>query len=304
MEYFDFSNNKVSNFNLNILEKSTRLKVINGFNNSIFSNGDHEFFINLNIFPNLQSLNFSSNRIECVKIIIDGINENLIYVNLNNNYLKLIDFDILTRLTGLRKFYIKGNKLNENFSCVSNLKLIEIKNYFNSKASFIFEPTFKLRTENGYIKSILIDSNEKKFKQLNNFDWKIIPMFSVITGKNGIGKTSIMKCIKEKLIEFYINPNMDLFDKIKTTPENLLQEYQIDRKFMCAPLLILNTKSVISDDESFEFNKDLRSRFFSEIRGKNRNVVASKYKNIFGNKDEIKHIFIQFFKLSIKIFGI
>lgn len=66
-----------------------------------------------------------------------------------------------------------------------------------------FKNKDKIKCNHGYINEFVSFSTKneqlfKNFKQLENFsDWKNIPMYAVLVGKNSIGKTSILKYFKE-----------------------------------------------------------------------------------------------------------
>ena len=67
----------------------------------------------------------------------------------------------------------------------------------------------KSLNDNGYINGIKIDENNQEYKQIRNCNWKHIPMFFVITGTNGIGKSSVLKFINDSVLRFYKESKLD-----------------------------------------------------------------------------------------------
>ena len=123
--YLNFSNNKITYLDFNIFNKNGKLERINAFNNDISTN----ISVNLDHFLFLKHCNLSSNKIECFSFI--GSKKYLISLNLNHNFLKSFDFDLLGVL---KELYIKGNKLNDNFN-YKNLESLEKLNIENNNFS-------------------------------------------------------------------------------------------------------------------------------------------------------------------------
>ena len=118
-------------------------------------------------------------------------------MHLNNNKLKKIDKNLLIDISNknktLREFFLFNNLLDEKSIHEIERKLDISK--FKLKSLYS-------TTQPGYLKYISKLSNDLviEYPQLNSFEWpNTIPIFSVITGKNGIGKTSVLKMIQNIL---------------------------------------------------------------------------------------------------------
>ena len=75
---------------------------------------------------------------------------------------------------------------------------------------------FNKMNDSGHLAStninFLDESNKSEWPHLANFEWQKIPMFSAITGKNGIGKTSVLKLIEKILHDEFIRSDSDKFN--------------------------------------------------------------------------------------------
>lgn len=214
----------------------TNLKELSLFNNKLKSNN---FIIDFQFFPALNSLDISSNLLEFInrdtfkncnkanelkrlllnhnKIkLIDIDFKNLEELDLSNNLLKNDLDNLLNKLPALQKFYVYNN----NFS-MEYIKLLEHNSNIAEKK---IQSLTKL-TDIGLIRLLDIPNEEKNdFKYLKGLKWENIKFFSVITGKNGVGKTSILNYIQTRLFEHAQNSSenkTNFIDKNKILDKNI-----------------------------------------------------------------------------------
>lgn len=222
----DISCNNLSNIDLESLSSLKDLTTLN-----IFKNKLKEFNFNFVSLPKLIRLDLSSNQLVDI-----SYGENIIEIlKLNNNKIKSLD---LTKFKVIQEVYLNGNDLISmtNLTNISNClkclhlyenafneqKIQEIESYFKNKIK-----DFKIRflfslAQIGYVNTIkngcinelneyqtddfaLIKTLYLRSYQFQDFIWNEIPMFAVITGVNGIGKTSLLKHIKQTLENSYKN---------------------------------------------------------------------------------------------------
>ena len=223
--------------NLNFLDFSVNL--ISKIDSEAFVNNRklvHMLFSNNNltnfeiIFDNLSNLEFlkvSSNALQEFNLKIENSNENRIFklkqINLDNNQLDSIpDFSLFNLL----KIHLSGNKikfidskfknylfnnqmleyvnLTRNLFALNYIKQIEYQFFDLFNSNILKMQSFTNLNQPGYVQSMCVAENNENYIQLRNFKWEHIPMFAVITGKNGIGKTSILDFIDKQL-----NPKPD-----------------------------------------------------------------------------------------------
>ncbi len=80
--------------------------------------------------------------------------------------------------------------------------------------------------EFGFLKNI--DEKQSKFKQFKELKWENIPMFSVLTGVNGIGKSSILKYIEKgcRLLD-HSGYGLELDETISSVPAILIIDNEV-----------------------------------------------------------------------------
>ena len=261
LKFIEFLNNFLTKFNFDWFSNNKKLESINFFNNQLESTTDNkngDFIINFSQLNNLKHINLSSNCIRSLKI--SNLNEDHIleYLNVNHNLISYCDEKLLG-FSNLKELLMKGNSLKNNFKIENlirntnnNLEIIGLEgNQFSSdkvqmlkhecekrKLKFSFE--LNHLHDKGYIKGLCIGNNQAKFKQLNNFNWSVIPMFSVLTGNNGTGKTSILHFINESLKK----------SSEKTKNDELITDFDLNSRIY--PLLILTDKQVVEFDKKLE----------------------------------------------------
>ncbi len=227
----DISCNNISSVNFKDFSSLIRLTTLNMFKNKL-----KECFFDSSI--NINYLDLSSNQISEISF---GQNK-LEIIRLNNNQIKNID---LSQFQNIQEIYLNGNNLvdikssyNSSLKCLHiyenpfhEQKILEIENNFKNidlKVRFLFslnQPGYVKSIKNGNINDLsknledLIKVDLETFgdisntsaplilgcNQFQNFFWEDIPMFSVITGVNGIGKTSLLQHIKQMLEISYRN---------------------------------------------------------------------------------------------------
>jgi hypothetical protein len=226
-------------------------------------------------FTLLKKLNISSNKITLLEFdkAEDLNNACLEYLNLNNNQLKSLDIVCLNKFKNLEQLLLKGNSLTDSFDFKSlinesggrNIKVSLEGNYFspnklkehisNEKLSFEFNSV----TDKGLVEELKMKEDEQEFKQIQNFEWPSIPMFSVLTGLNGIGKSSVLRFINEKIMSFYENSEIqDEKVKIQELKEQIITRDDIfstslkNANNICVPLTIYNEAQVLKSSSELE----------------------------------------------------
>jgi hypothetical protein len=87
--------------------------------------------------------------------------------------------------------------VNESYSRIERISLD--LNHFSPKIIKSCKSNKKLSSEfqsvidKGLVEELKIKEDEQQFKQLRNFEWPSIPMFSVLTGLYGISKSSVFE---------------------------------------------------------------------------------------------------------------
>jgi hypothetical protein len=81
---------------------------------------------------------------------------------------------------------------------------------------------FNSLTDKGLVEELKIKEDEQEFKQLRNFEWPSIPMFSVLTGLYGISKSSVLRFINDKIINFYDNSEKNENSSVDKLKEQII----------------------------------------------------------------------------------
>ena len=223
-----FANNLIKELHENTFKELKNLNILdiscNNFEECKFASSFSELhsLTDLNLFNNklgniffcnksLKKLDLSSNNISTLDIQCMTLQ----YLKLSNN--KIREFD-MAKFPNLKTLYLHENLL-ENFD-LSDHKNLQILTAFNCKLleqnllqiESLYQNKIELRTresdlrtEHGHIESIHIIDKSGDFPQLSNFLWEGVPMFSVLTGKNGAGKSSLLKFVSQRLEDFYKN---------------------------------------------------------------------------------------------------
>ena len=271
LNYMNFSNNRINSIHPNAFNFLTNLKWLYLFNNNL-----DKFSINLKISKDLLELDLSSNKLTLVdfhrmfqttklmfgnsiaKIYLDNnqisnINNisifsgrsSLLIISLNGNKLKYLNDDFVNFANSLplTPFYLKINLLNNFFEDYYKLELRNIIKNFDK----IINLDNNLM-DDGYLNSITVNNStiSNDYQHLLDFSWQNISMFSAITGKNGCGKTSLLKFIENEFLRYYkSNKKNDTclsFNKKDNGSANLT-----DTKVM--PVFLQFHKSIISNDD-------------------------------------------------------
>ena len=270
LTFLEVSNNLLTQFNFEWFSNNKKLQSINFFNNQLENttdNGNGDFIINFFQLTSLKHFNLSSNCIRSLKIC--NLNEDhvLEYLNVNHNLISYCDAKLFG-LRNLKELLMKANILKNDFiienligNYCNNLEMIALEgNHFSSdryqklkhecekrKLSYSFE--LKHLNDIGYIKGLCVGNNQTKLKQLNCFHWSLIPMFSVLTGNNGTGKTSILHFINDSLKKYFNEHD----SSEKTTNNELITDFDLNlTRSRVYPLLILTDKQVVEFDNKLE----------------------------------------------------
>jgi Leucine-rich repeat (LRR) protein/energy-coupling factor transporter ATP-binding protein EcfA2 len=214
-----FFSNKIASIDKNTFNNLTNLTHIDLRNNKITSI-DKETFNNL---TNLVYIDLSSNKIKSIDKDTFNNLTNLAYINLSWNEITSIDKDTFNGLTNLSEIYLHplSNRIDSNiFNGMNDVKKLTL---FDEKV--INNPNFKVNQEISKeninlffgktikIKSTglslnftrnslnLINLEEDEWKCYKKpFKWENIPdKLSVLIGKNGTGKTSLLKLINDSI---------------------------------------------------------------------------------------------------------
>ena len=228
LEWLFLSSNQIEQLDENSFKELKNLYMLdiscNQLKDSTFVSSLRQIELtDLNLFNNkLENFSFENNSLEKLDLSCNNVSKfnfkgtNLVYLRLNNN--KIHSFD-MAKYPKLKSCYLHENLL-ENVNpklldskhlktfTVYNCKLLdrnlsEIEGHFQANIDLrIREPN--LRTLKGHIQSIDISKKRGgEFPQLASFSWPEIPMFAVLTGKNGSGKSSLLKFINQRLEDFY-----------------------------------------------------------------------------------------------------
>jgi ABC-type phosphate/phosphonate transport system ATPase subunit len=154
----------------------------------------------------------------------------------------------------------------------------------------------------GFIKSLKIIRNTTNEKSLNDHyvsvEWDSIPMLSVITGKNGIGKSTLMK-----MIVYYFNRRAGNYNVDKLNYKFELRDGINEKEIMISLIhfddnvMDLRENSFISDHYDFDRKnprKHIEFNFGEEI--KNQKIIdldwihATSINRTFNTPDEEKLI--------------
>jgi len=225
----DISCNDISNIEIKDFLPLKKLETLNMFKNKLT-----KFTFNLESLSIIR-LDLSSNQLSEISY---GVNQ-IEILKLNNNKIKNLD---LSNFKNIQEIFLNGNNLvdiknnSKSLKCLhiyensfNEQKIIEIENNFNNLRDLKVRFLFSL-DQHGYVKSInngnindLIENSEIKLNnqksslntdptpiylgpnRFQGFTWDEIPMFAVITGVNGIGKTSLIRHIYQKLEISYKN---------------------------------------------------------------------------------------------------
>ena len=211
LNWLDLSSNKINSF----VPNTFKLKFLNLFNNKLTS-----LSIDFSKFGCLQKLDISCNKL--VDLPFLNSSQSIDSIMLNGNKIKSETLNQIKfgQLKKLDKLALHNNKLCDsldinNFAKLVNLTLWE--NSFSNQKQLDLENVLGSRLQKqkefiegqGFIKSIEYSAHiDVQYCQLDQFKWTEIPMFAVLTGKNGIGKTSVLKFVKDSLQYFYKQLNI------------------------------------------------------------------------------------------------
>ena len=311
----DLSNNKLAEINLNF---SSKLKLLN-----VSCNVIKQFKANKNIIKELilfnnkldfsieipqekiVKLDISSNKLDERPRFVCG---NLKFLNMNNNSIK--EFDDST-MPNLKELFLQNNKLENIEVGCRNLKTLDLGRNKLSQAVQIdlskkfnkinLETDYKNRNHRmslisaGHISSIK-NHKLKDFPQLDNFEWLEIPMFSVLTGKNGIGKSSVLTFVHERLKHYYYSAII-LKTKLNDDEFELMSPH-----FASGIQLPLKTNDTIIP-LSLKINDKIEpicdSTFFSKIIDEDNDYILNKQAKHFAHR----HFFHLFNKANIFTFN-
>ena len=254
---------------------------------------DFKFLTDLNLFNNklkvvslasmdlLENLDLSSNSIESTEEF-ENVGARLTCLKLNKNKIKLFDFNTFPKL---KELHLQENPLSNVVNCQENSGQLQEFYVYDNKLPYIqlgqIQDTFKLlngklkiqevdlKKEQGHIYSIHIDSSTL-FPQLKNFNWYEIPMFSVITGKNGVGKSSMLKFIRERLEYFYKTQARSYSSRFIELKSRYFSREFLKSNVKVIPLTLKTTDTV----ETFG-----DSTFFNEIVQKDEEVTSSSWRS-------------------------
>jgi Leucine-rich repeat (LRR) protein/energy-coupling factor transporter ATP-binding protein EcfA2 len=261
LEQFLFDSNQIEQLEASIFTNLKELKKIKIFGNLINRLDLDALFDNLTntelASSNLIIFDISSNQIE--EIVLTKpvkVHPNLKELYLNNNNLKRLNLAYLClKFPNLEKLDLSNNNflaigelINEDFRLSERLNsdyrlLLQGNQFDHDEISKFIDryPSIKFRetsmSECGHVKSI--DSWDlKQIKQRENWqdfnpqieqiEWPCVPMFALLTGKNGVGKTSILRFIKYKALMF--NENKGLQRDKYLYPIFFDDRFQIDEK--------------------------------------------------------------------------
>ena len=120
-------------------------------------------------------------------------------------------------------FDLSRNPLNS--SCFQMIKE-------NPKYQEKFRVETKQKDENCFIQDISFDLIKKEYPHLKKIkDWSEITKLSVITGKNGVGKSTVLNYIKDYILGHYknddnfIDSDNEFYKILKFHPHNSLSFY-------------------------------------------------------------------------------
>jgi len=200
----DLSSNCLSFCDFTFLSKITSLK------SCFLGNNRFESIDMNNVFKlkSLKLLDLSSNLISELKSFSNDTNleSNIEELYLNFNQINTIGKDYFRKnFPRLKRLELTGNKLNHfEIKCLGDQKIL----LSLGKNSIIKEQipehiyvvkNSQLNSPQGYIYELDLTSGISGFNHMSKLKWKNIKMFSVITGANGMGKTSILQIIKSLL---------------------------------------------------------------------------------------------------------
>jgi Leucine-rich repeat (LRR) protein/energy-coupling factor transporter ATP-binding protein EcfA2 len=187
----DLSSNCLSFDNFSLLSKITSLKSC-FLGNNRFESIDINNILKLN---SLKLLDFSSNLLIELKSIPNDANleSNIEELYLNFNQINTIDNGYFSKyFPRLKRLELIGNKLNHfEINCLGDQDIL----LSLGKNSII--------KEQGYIYELDLTPGIQEFIHMSKLKWGNIKMFSVITGANGMGKTSVLQIIKSLLEKVY-----------------------------------------------------------------------------------------------------
>lgn len=228
LKNLDLSHNKIKDIDeSNGGKLNKKLEILNLFFNQIEC-------AKFKDFSSLEVLNLSSNKLTILEFICWSQNGSLKSLKLNNNKISSLKQIMLNKQIKLNdetinsknifsneiKIYLNQNYLHNDLDLkwfddklgdkkfeihlydneFSNSKLNEIERKSNNDKQFKIKLYSPL--DDGYISEIAIDKSIT-FPQLKGFKWSCIPMLAVLIGENGMGKSSILKFIHQKLQIYY-----------------------------------------------------------------------------------------------------
>jgi Leucine-rich repeat (LRR) protein len=204
----DLSSNCLSFDNFSLLSKIISLE-------SCYLGNNRLKFIDINNILKLKSLkilDLSSNLISELKSIPNYtiFGSDLEEFFLNFNQINKIDNGFFSKyFPRLKRLELIGNKLNRfEINDLGDQDIV----LSLGKNNLINEPipqhisvveNFQLNSPQGYIYELDLTSEILGFNHMSKLKWDNIKMFSVITGANGMGKTSILQIIKSLLEKVY-----------------------------------------------------------------------------------------------------
>jgi hypothetical protein len=170
-------------------------------------------------------------------------------------------FESLINESGGRniKVSLEGNHFSAN----------QIKEHkSNERLSFEFNSL----NDKGLVEELKIKEDELDYKQLKNFEWPSIPMFSVLTGKNGIGKRSVLRFINDKIMSFYENSEQQdkkMIQELKKqifTRDDIFSTSLKNANNIFVPLTIYNEAQVSKSSSELELkNKSIWMKYLENI---------------------------------------
>ena len=204
LNWLDLSSNKIDSF----VPNTFKLKFLNLFNNKLTI-----FSIDFAKFVCLEKLDISCNKLIDLQLLNSSQNVDSIMLNGNKITSEILDQIRFDKFKKLGLFALHKNKLSDslNINNLGGANLTLLENLFSNQKLHDMENVLdsllqkkKEFNDQGFIKSIEYSEHiDVQYCQLDKFKWTEIPMFAVLTGKNGIGKTSVLKFVKDSLQYFY-----------------------------------------------------------------------------------------------------
>ena len=283
--------------NVLFLDSITSIQLINLFNNFI-----KEIEISFVNFNNLNILELSNNQLQSFDL--GKLPKNIKKIYLDNNQIEYIEYNATSEETNsIEILHLNGNNLSKKFNnnkhdlhkMISQLynqnQNKQLKEFYLFKNGFDDEFMIDLKTEFknlktcyslnalGYCKAIKLDSHlKKKYPQLKNFQWDEIPMFSVITGKNGSGKSTILEMIQNDITN------------LLTPDEN--------NTFIFPILLKIHDKIISNDQKIDEYINNLNKHGLNEYQLKYEEIRS---KNNFESPNSLGSSILSFYSIQLAV---